>query len=35
VQALGLVEEGTEYDEHDDHHNHSRNKVAKRFISMG
>jgi DNA polymerase I-like protein with 3'-5' exonuclease and polymerase domains len=30
--ALGLVPDGTEYDEHDDHHNHSRNKVAKRFI---
>ena len=32
VQALGLVPEGTEYDEHEDHHNHSRNKVSKRFI---
>ncbi len=32
VAALGLVEEGTVYDEHDKHHSHSRNKIAKRFI---
>jgi hypothetical protein len=32
VQALGLVPEGTEYDDHTQLHDHSRNKIAKRFI---
>lgn len=32
VQALGLVPEGTERDEHDPHHVFARDKVSKRFI---
>ena len=35
AQALGLVGELEEYDPHDPHHDYARNKVAKRFISMG